>query len=136
MGDAYIQLRDEIRQLRLHCKAGKISKEDAAVEFKLLMGERKVLDKMVGIRMFGYPNGGKSFLTNLQKVQLYNEDETVKLLGCRIEDENIFCPIKKHEITRSDCLDYSGSTENFEECKDCDTGLANKRLLCPPQTKV
>lgn len=41
MGDAYVQLRNEIRQLRMHCKAGKISKEDAAYELKLIAGERE-----------------------------------------------------------------------------------------------
>lgn len=48
-----------------------------------------------------------------------------------IEEEKVLCPVQDRHITRSECLDFSGNSENYESCKDCLTGLENKKLLLP-----
>ena len=48
-----------------------------------------------------------------------------------IEEEKVLCPVKDRHITRAECLDFSGNSENYETCKDCLTGLENKKLLLP-----
>ena len=131
MGDAWVKLHDEIKAAQRHCKSGKISKEDATLELKFFKRREQVLKQMITIRMYGYPNGGRPFLNSLGNVQLYDEYEAVKVLETATENETLFCRDQDAEITRAACLEYSGEKEHFEACRECETGRANKRLLCP-----
>ena len=46
-----------------------------------------------------------------------------------IEDETLFCRETNKEITREQCLDFSGERENMEECNDCPYFKINRGLL-------
>jgi len=63
-------------------------------------------------------------------VALLSQNGTViDLSPEEIEEEKILCPHKDVHVTRSECLDFSGTTENMDTCAGCDEGIANKRLL-------
>lgn len=91
------------------------------------------MKQMIAIRIQGYPNGGKGFLNSLERAQINNESETLNLALIDIEHELVLCPINSRQITRGECLEYSGESEHWEECKNCDIGLENKKLLTPPE---
>ena len=63
------------------------------------------------------------------KTNLIGNGTIIDLSPEEIEEEKVLCPLKGSSITRSQCLDYSGSQNHFEDCKDCETGLENKKLL-------
>ena len=81
---------------------------------------------------------GKKYLNRLIKTNLIGNGTVIDLSPEEIEAEKILCPLKDSYITRSECLDYSGSQEGFDNCKDCDVGLDNKKLLVnsPPLYEV
>ena len=46
-----------------------------------------------------------------------------------VELDKLFCPDVDKQITRSECLDYSGSTEHIEDCTSCDHFKETRELL-------
>lgn len=53
-------------------------------------------------------------------------------IGGDPETDKVKCPEHDNLITRSECLDYSGS--HFEECSGCEIGKATKDKLCGEKT--
>ena len=125
----------EIRQDRKHWKAGKMKLEEAEMTCKFYKNELKATGQMLqaGIACAKY---GKKFKNQLIEIGLLGEGAIIDLTPEEVEEEKVLCPLKSAMIVRSECLDYSGSSDNFEECKDCETGIINKRLLIPDAVHV
>ena len=60
---------------------------------------------------------------------IINTHTVIDLSPEEIEDEKVYCELQDKAITRSECLDYSGESNHMDDCKNCETGLANKKLL-------
>ena len=126
------KLYEEIRDTQKHWRAGKINQDDATTELKFFKRREQVLKQKIAIRIHGYPDGGRKFLSSVDRAQVDNETEALKLLPLEIEHETVLCPLTNQEITRGECLEYSGEVEHYEDCKNCEIGLVNKKLLTPP----
>jgi len=55
------------------------------------------------------------------------DDTAIDLMLGDPEVDKIKCPEHDNLITRSECLDYSGS--HYEECNGCEIGVATKNKL-------
>ena len=126
-------LYEEIKGTQQHWRAGQITQDSAMTELRFYKRREQVLKQKIAIRVHGYPDGGRKFLNSVDRCQIDNETEAIKLLPMDIEHETILCPLNQKEMTRGECLDYSGEVEHYEDCKGCEIGLANKRLLSPAQ---
>lgn len=56
-------------------------------------------------------------------------DGAVIDIGANQEDELIACPDLEVSINRHKCLDYSGDTENAENCSSCSHFKTTRRVL-------
>lgn len=127
-------LEEELKEIRRDIKHFRAGEIDAETFDTLMRGykrsERRSLLYMKATAMTG-PERNRLITAGLM-----GDGILIDLSQEEINEEKILCSIKDRYITRSECLDYSGETEHFKDCNSCDTGLANKRLLCPPQTRV
>ena len=117
----------ELRRLIKHYQAGKIDTET----FKTLMDAYQRSEKRALLLM-----KAETMTDNQRKAltakNIISPATAIDLSPEEIEAEIIHCPLKEEMINRADCLDFSGEEKNFESCHECENGLANKRLLCPP----
>lgn len=127
-----IDLLTEIKELHQLVKAGKINREDASLQEKLLKRRAEAIRDNIRIAMFGYPNGGRPFLNSLERKGISNETEVIPFLPAEIEHQRVLCPISHMEMTRGECLERSGEEQHYEDCKGCEIGSHVKKLLTPP----
>jgi hypothetical protein len=78
-----------------------------------------------------YKKNGQRFLDRLYKTNLITEHEAISLTGIDFDKEAVLCPVLDKQMTRGECLEYSGEEQNYEDCKGCEIGTSTKRLLCP-----
>jgi len=121
---------EKIQELMGHYAAGKIDYQQfkALLDGHILMAKRLEL-KGHAVELAARYAKKYDFVKDLKALRLlpsYGKEEDKEIA---IEDEEEYCPIMKKDITRAECLDYSGSEKHFEECRGCDTGLRNKRLV-------
>lgn len=115
----------EIRDMLQQYNAGKLDKNQ--VQSKIAMYSQtekreKLIIQSIGIlAKYGEKKHIKKFL-----------DKSILIQAHSVDDQLIACRTTKTDITRGDCLDRSGEKEHQGECKGCEIGLANKKLLCPP----
>ncbi len=133
-----INLYYEIKQTQKHWRAGKIKDTEADRELRFLKVKAGVLNQIVAISIHGYPTGGQHFLTHLNRTGVTSAGEVIPSLPAMIEHERLLCDNGGGEITRGECLEREGAKETkHEECKGCELGIINKKILCPPeQTRV
>lgn len=123
----------EIDLIERHYLSGKIEPEI----FQNLLAAKTLKEKVakdvlnVLIVSAKYSAGNKLYKKIVKKGIIGEDTIIAPKLPAQIEDEKVLCPIKKEQITRSKCLEYSGEKANFDACKECDIGLANKKLLIP-----
>ena len=121
----------EMKELREHTKhflAGKISAEQA----QIVIGFYSQVEKRMRlqVQILGMAEKyGKRFYNRVVKANLIGNGTVIDLSPGEIEEENVLCPLKDAHITRAECLDYSGNTDNIDKCEGCDVGIANKKLI-------
>lgn len=118
----------EDQQNRKHYEAGKLDLKTFYALSKSIGNQIKAGDIIFKSHVMD-AKYGKEKMAAIEAADFKAYVEFNKLLPEEIEDELMFCPIKKKKITRWECLDYSGDKKNFEKCKDCEIGLANKKLI-------
>ncbi len=74
---------------------------------------------------------GKRTMKQITEKALIGESSRIDL-GGEDEVEQIFCDEQQKNITRSECLDYSGEADNQENCQDCKHFALTRKLLLPP----
>lgn len=127
-------LYNEIKEIQKHWRAGKLKDAEADKELRFLKERAGVLKQMVAIAVHGYPGGGAHFRNHIDRTGITSPGETIPLLPQKIEYERLLCEHNGGEITRGECLEKEGSKETeHEECKGCELGIINKKLLCPPE---
>lgn len=129
-----IDLYNEIKEIQKHWRSGKLKDLEADKELRFLKVRAAVLKQMIAIAIHGYPNGGKTFLNHLHQARIISHGETIPLLPEKLEYERLLCEHNGEELTRGQCLEREGTKETeHKECKGCELGIINKKLLCPPE---
>lgn len=124
----------EIRRLHKYLDQGKFDLEYINAKIALLSQSDKRQKTLVQIiQMQGKFKNGNGILKKLYGTNLITEHEAISVSPIDLENEIVICPFTSKEMTRSYCLDYSGEREHHDgECRNCEVGLATKRLLTPP----
>lgn len=128
MSTAIEEIYKEICSHQRAFNAGKMSLEKAQ------MNAVSVSQKLNCIRQIDriFARGKKSpqkYLNILIKKRIVSENTVIDVFPEEIEEEKVYCELQNKSITRSECLDYSGESNHMDDCKNCETGLANKKLL-------
>ena len=118
----------EIRQDIKHFRAGKLTEEKVHTLIAMYSQTEKRMRLYLQIMGIAAKNG-KKHLNTMMKSNLIGNGIMIDLSPEEIEEEKILCPLKDKYMTRSECLDYSGSAEHMDSCQGCEEGIANKRLL-------
>lgn len=90
-------------------------------------GQIKLINAVVSA--FGIASKNKRALEGLNKMNLMDDSTAIDLLLGDPEVDKVKCPEHEQLITRSECLDYSGS--HPDECSGCEIGKATKEKLLP-----
>ena len=107
---------NEIQQLRRDLLSGKITSEVYALQ----MGGISQLEKQQ-----------KHMLTGTIAEHRLKKAIPVDLNRgtVEIEEERFECVDRNMIITRSNCLDYSGSADNIDSCRSCNNYKITRKLL-------
>ena len=70
----------------------------------------------------------KNASNNIVKYGLLGDGSVVDI-GTDVEIEMIHCPDMEKNITRHECLDYSGSVEHNEDCQSCKNFTVTREVL-------
>jgi len=81
------------------------------------------------ISAFGIASKNKRAMAGLERMNLMDDSTAIDLMLGDPELDKVKCPLKDILITRSECLDYSGT--HYEDCSGCDIGRATKDKLIP-----
>jgi hypothetical protein len=90
-------------------------------------GQIKLINAVVSA--FGIASKNKRAMTGLERMNLMDETTAIDLMLGDPEVDKVKCPEHDDLITRSECLDYSGS--HSDECSGCEIGIATKDKLIP-----
>lgn len=120
----------EIRRDIKHFRSGKMNAEEVQTLIALYSQTEKRMRLILQVMGMAAKHG-KKHLNQMIKTNLIGNGTVIDLSIEEIEEEKVLCPVQDRHITRSECLDFSGNSENYESCKDCLTGLENKKLLLP-----
>ncbi len=130
----YTDLYKEIVETQRHCKSEKITKDSADRDMKFFKLRASVLHDQTAIAIHGYPNGGKSFMNHMDRARITSPGESIPLLPPKVEFEQLICENGGGQITRGECLEKEGHKETeHKECKGCELGIINKKVMCPPE---
>ena len=127
MGLLEVELK-EMREHRKHFLAGKLSSEQVNTLVALYSQSEKRTRLIYQVECLRAKYGAK-YQNHMMKTNLIGNGTVIDLSPEEIEEEKILCPHKDVHVTRSECLDFSGTAENMDTCAGCDEGIANKRLL-------
>lgn len=88
-------------------------------------GQIKLINAVVSA--YGIMSKNKRAESGLAKMNLMDSTTAVDLMLGDPEVDKVKCPILNKLITRSECLDYSGS--HTEDCSGCEIGIDTKSKL-------
>ncbi len=125
----------ELRQMSKHFMAGKITAEQVQIQIAIFSQTEKRVKTMISIAMMAAKHG-KKHADRLMKTNLIGNGTVIDLSPEEIEQEKILCPLNDAYKLRSQCLDFSGEPEHEDDCRGCDVGMANKKLLVGPPMYV
>ena len=125
-------LSQEIKELRRMVKlfeGNKITVEHVQTKLKIFNETHKrsrlILDAMIAC------NKPHLVETRLNEFNVLSKGEFVQLPG-DIEEETVLCPDQNDAvITRTQCLNYSGDSENMGKCESCQQFKITRNLLLP-----
>jgi len=90
-------------------------------------GQIKLVNAVVNAYAISSKN--KRALKGLERMNLMDDTTAIDLgLGDPAVDL-VKCPYHDKLITRSECLDYSGSSDNYENCSGCEIGRETKKMV-------
>jgi len=83
------------------------------------------------ITAYSVDSKNKRALKGMEKMNILDGSTAIDLGLGDPELDKVKCPNDGSLITRADCLGYSGTSENIEECKSCENFSINRRMLLP-----
>ena len=90
-------------------------------------GQIKLTNALVSA--FGISSKNKRTMAALEKMNIMDETTAVDLMLGDPEVDKVKCPLFGKIITRSECLDISGTADNVDYCEKCEIGQATKNKL-------
>lgn len=106
---------------------GQFNPQEVSAAQREFEGQIKLINSIVSA--FGIASKNKRVLAGLEKMNLMDDSTAVDLLLGSPDDEKVKCPEADNLITRTECLDYSGS--HHDVCSGCEIGKATKDKLIP-----
>lgn len=120
---------DEIKELRRMVKQldeGKITNEDVRTKLNIYKETHKraklILDVYIAC------NSPHLIEKRFHGLNLLSKGEVVQS-SSEIELEMLKCPDQDKAITREECLSFSGSADNIDNCRSCDNYNITRKLL-------
>ena len=126
-------LEETIKDIRRDIKAfraGKLSPDEVGALMKLYTTSLKASGQI--INAFAVAAKHKRWENKMLDSGLFGNGTVIDMSTEEIEAEKILCPLNDQLITRSECVDFSGEEKNYEKCKGCEVGAANKKLVVGP----
>lgn len=120
----------DLRRARKELEAGKIPFDTAMARLAYFKEEHNMIRTAIKINIL--EETSKKAIKRLRTSGVIGNGTVIELSQGALEEEKIYCSHIERNITRSDCLDYSGNADHRDDCKGCDVGLANKNLLLGP----
>ena len=127
MGLLEVELK-EIRRDIKHFRAGMLAEEKIHTLIAMYSQSEKRMRLMLQAMGMAAKHGGKH-MNRMIKSNLIRNGTVIDLSPEEIEEEKILCQLNDKHITRAECLDFSGSSDNMDKCSGCEEGIANKKLL-------
>lgn len=81
------------------------------------------------VNAFAIASKNKRAMNSLNRMNILDDTTAVDLMLGDPEVDKVKCPYHDDLITRAECLDYSGSTENSSNCSGCEIGIETKKRL-------
>jgi hypothetical protein len=106
---------------------GEFQPDSVASAQREFEGQIKLVNAVVNA--FGIASKNKRAMKGLERMNIMDQTTSVDLMLGDPEVDKVKCQLNDNLITRSECLDYSGS--HFDDCKSCDVGSETKRILLP-----
>lgn len=113
---------NELRQLRMDVRGGKISTEKAVVEIGIY-NQVQARAKMI-IQVMRMGSESPKSLNRLIKKNLIGEGSAIQ-----VDVDYVKCQKQDKIITRDECLDHSEKTQNNAECSLCENFSATRNIL-------
>ncbi len=86
------------------------------------------------ISAYGIQSKNKRAISGLENQNIMDDTTAIDLLPFEPDKEKVKCPLFDNFISRSECLDYSGS--NPDDCNNCYIGKKTKKKLLAPTVAV
>jgi len=118
----------EIRQDIKHFRAKKITEEEVQTLIAMYSQTEKRMRLMLQAMALAAKHG-KPHLTRMVRSNLIGDGTVIDLSPEELEEEKVLCKLSNKHMTRAECIDFSGSKDNFDNCQGCSVGLECKRLL-------
>ena len=117
----------ELREMNRLMVAGELSTKQCNARLKIykatLERQRMILDCHKLATLKGITLG------HLEQTGIIGKGEIIPAIDVNRDDETLDCPEQDKIITRGECLDYSGDTENMEDCSSCRNFSTTRREL-------
>lgn len=104
---------------------GKYNADEITAAQREFEGQIKLVNAVVNA--FAVASKNKRAMNGLDKMNIMDTTTAVDLMLGDPEVDKVKCPLNDEILTRSECLDYSGS--HFDDCKECEIGIKTKNLL-------
>lgn len=119
------KIREELK--RAYRKQDMTRQEYHDLDLKYLSQSANRISNMVTL-VVSAAKHGRSVRTAYETHNLIGRNESIDTGDKEIE--MIKCPdMNNTNITRSDCLSYSGETEHIDSCKTCESFIVNRHIL-------
>jgi len=121
----------ELMKVRKRLRNGTVSQDEIELEIKLCVEAGKHIDRAFKLQVLK-ETFKKSPINDLIKQGIIGDNQLIDLSPEEIGEEKVLCPLSRGAMSREQCLEFSGMTENLEDCKNCDNFAINRRLLVGP----
>lgn len=120
--------KDSNRRMK-RIMSGNFKLDEVSAAQREFEGQIKLINSIVSA--YGISSKNKRALSGLEKMNLMDDSTAIDLGLGDPELDKVKCPNDGQLITRADCLGYSGTSENIEDCKSCQNFATTRKLLLP-----
>ena len=106
---------------------GDFKLDEIAPAQKEFEGQIKLINAVVSA--YGIASKNKRALKGLSQMNIMDSTTAIDMMLGDPNVDKVKCPVQSKVITRNECLDYSGESENIENCRGCEIGIATKEML-------
>ena len=120
---------NELLKITEQFESGTMNHETVKSRLDIIRESTNLVKMIVAIKL-GEAKFGKKKFADLYDAGIIGGGSVVSTQRT-LEMDMINCPELEKHITRSECLDYSGDSENVETCHDCPNFKDTRAKLIP-----